>query len=101
MYKPEYEQCYSVEFFDNCMSPYFIWIFLVFIVFKVNKGVEASLIQLLETGLLHADPHPGNLRYTSSGQLGYPPLPALLPFDNTLFVGTNFIIKFFTAISMN
>uniref|UniRef100_A0A5B7BW00 Protein kinase domain-containing protein n=1 Tax=Davidia involucrata TaxID=16924 RepID=A0A5B7BW00_DAVIN len=37
----------------------------------VNKGVEASLVQLLETGLLHADPHPGNLRYTSSGQLGF------------------------------
>ncbi|PON63064.1 Tyrosine-protein kinase [Trema orientale] len=37
----------------------------------VNKGVEATLIQLLETGLLHADPHPGNLRYTSSGQLGF------------------------------
>ncbi|KAL6498253.1 hypothetical protein OROGR_028650 [Orobanche gracilis] len=37
----------------------------------VNKGVEATLVQLLETGLLHADPHPGNLRYTSSGQLGF------------------------------
>ncbi|KAK4778322.1 hypothetical protein SAY87_018509 [Trapa incisa] len=37
----------------------------------VNKGVEASLIQLLETGLLHADPHAGNLRYTPSGQLGF------------------------------
>ncbi|XVE99333.1 hypothetical protein REPUB_Repub03eG0189500 [Reevesia pubescens] len=35
----------------------------------VNKGVEASLTQLLETGLLHADPHPGNLRYTTSGQI--------------------------------
>ena len=38
---------------------------------QVNKGVEATLVQLLETGLLHADPHPGNLRYTSSGQIGY------------------------------
>ncbi|XP_062155749.1 uncharacterized protein LOC133863711 [Alnus glutinosa] len=37
----------------------------------VNKGVEASLVQLLETGLLHADPHSGNLRYTSSGQIGF------------------------------
>lgn len=37
----------------------------------VNKGVEATLIQLLETGILHADPHPGNLRYTSSGQIGF------------------------------
>ncbi|KAF6167902.1 hypothetical protein GIB67_027680 [Kingdonia uniflora] len=36
----------------------------------VSKGVEASLIQLLETGLLHADPHPGNLRYTAAGQIG-------------------------------
>ncbi|XP_061996446.1 uncharacterized protein LOC133714364 [Rosa rugosa] len=37
----------------------------------VRKGVEAVLVQLLETGLLHADPHPGNLRYTSSGQIGF------------------------------
>lgn len=37
----------------------------------VSKGVEATLVQLLETGLLHADPHPGNLRYTSSGQIGF------------------------------
>ncbi|KAL9227048.1 hypothetical protein vseg_002789 [Gypsophila vaccaria] len=37
----------------------------------VSKGVEASLIQLLETGFLHADPHPGNLRYTASGQIGF------------------------------
>ncbi|GLJ52423.1 hypothetical protein SUGI_1115160 [Cryptomeria japonica] len=37
----------------------------------VNRGVEASLVQLLETGLLHADPHPGNLVYTSTGQIGF------------------------------
>ncbi|KAE9618377.1 putative cadmium-transporting ATPase [Lupinus albus] len=37
----------------------------------VNKGVEATLVQLLETGLLHADPHAGNLRYISSGQIGF------------------------------
>ncbi|CAM8910709.1 unnamed protein product [Rhodiola kirilowii] len=37
----------------------------------VKKGVEAALIQLLETGLLHGDPHPGNLRYTSSAQFGF------------------------------
>lgn len=37
----------------------------------VNKGVEASLVQLLDTGLLHADPHPGNLRYISSRQIGF------------------------------
>ncbi|XP_052199023.1 uncharacterized protein LOC127806070 isoform X2 [Diospyros lotus] len=35
----------------------------------VNKGVEASLIQLLETGLLHADPHPGNIRFLDFGLL--------------------------------
>ncbi|VAI62612.1 unnamed protein product [Triticum turgidum subsp. durum] len=37
----------------------------------VNKGVESSLVQLLETGLLHADPHPGNLRYTPDGRVGF------------------------------
>ncbi|KAA3481672.1 putative aarF domain-containing protein kinase chloroplastic isoform X1 [Gossypium australe] len=37
----------------------------------VNKGVEASLTQLLETGMLHADPHPGNLCYTASGRIGF------------------------------
>ncbi|XWS56451.1 hypothetical protein CRYUN_Cryun09bG0086500 [Craigia yunnanensis] len=36
----------------------------------VNKGVEASLSELLETGMLHADPHPGNLHYTTSGHIG-------------------------------
>ena len=39
--------------------------------FQVSKGVEASLVQLLETGFLHADPHPGNLRYMTTGQIGY------------------------------
>ncbi|KAK6929208.1 TMEM115/Pdh1/Rbl19 [Dillenia turbinata] len=37
----------------------------------VNKGVEATLIQLLETGLLHADPHSGNLRYLPEGKIGF------------------------------
>ncbi|CAA7052030.1 unnamed protein product [Microthlaspi erraticum] len=37
----------------------------------VNKGVEATLVQLLDTGILHADPHPGNLRYTASRQIGF------------------------------
>ncbi|XP_057523471.1 uncharacterized protein LOC130803282 isoform X1 [Amaranthus tricolor] len=37
----------------------------------VSKGVEASLVQLLETGFLHADPHPGNLRYMTTGQIGF------------------------------
>lgn len=44
---------------------------------KVNKGVEATLVQLLETGILHADPHPGNLRYTPAGQIGYLISPSL------------------------
>lgn len=37
----------------------------------VNKGVEATLVQLLDTGLLHADPHPGNLCYTPEGCIGF------------------------------
>lgn len=37
----------------------------------VKKGVEASLVQLLDTGLLHADPHPGNLRYLPDGRIGF------------------------------
>ncbi|CAN0909274.1 Uncharacterized protein slr1919 [Linum grandiflorum] len=37
----------------------------------VSKGVEACLVQLLETGLLHADPHPGNMLYISSGLIGF------------------------------
>ncbi|KAH0462721.1 hypothetical protein IEQ34_010296 [Dendrobium chrysotoxum] len=37
----------------------------------VSKGVEATLVQLLETGLLHADPHPGNLRYTPERCIGF------------------------------
>ncbi|KAM7274292.1 hypothetical protein ACFE04_028956 [Oxalis oulophora] len=36
-----------------------------------SKGVESTLVQLLETGLLHADPHPGNIRYMPSGQIGF------------------------------
>nr|XP_043616523.1 uncharacterized protein slr1919 [Erigeron canadensis] len=37
----------------------------------VSKGVEACLVQLIETGLLHADPHPGNMLYLPSGQIGF------------------------------
>lgn len=29
------------------------------LVSMVNMGVECSLSQLLETGIMHADPHPG------------------------------------------
>ncbi|CAK9136146.1 unnamed protein product [Ilex paraguariensis] len=53
----------------------------------VNKGVEASLVQLLETGLLHADPHPGNLRYTSSGHIGYTHLLFFSPFSSLIVIG--------------
>ena len=39
----------------------------------INKlipvGVECFLIQLLETGFFHADPHPGNLLVTPEGRL--------------------------------
>eukprot|EP00850_Spirogloea_muscicola_P017775 SM000156S02131 [mRNA] locus=s156:139962:145079:+ [translate_table: standard] len=37
----------------------------------VDMGVESSLVQLLETGVMHADPHPGNLLLTPDGRLGY------------------------------
>ncbi|KAG6554988.1 hypothetical protein Mapa_003573 [Marchantia paleacea] len=37
----------------------------------VKKGVESSLVQLLETGVMHADPHPGNLLFTKDGNLTY------------------------------
>ncbi|XP_071710350.1 uncharacterized protein [Rutidosis leptorrhynchoides] len=37
----------------------------------VSKGVEACLVQLIETGLIHADPHPGNMLYLPSGQIGF------------------------------
>jgi Ser/Thr protein kinase RdoA (MazF antagonist) len=37
----------------------------------VTMGVEASLCQLVTTGVLHADPHPGNLLLTPGGQLAY------------------------------
>ncbi|GAB5356982.1 hypothetical protein AAMO2058_000334700 [Amorphochlora amoebiformis] len=35
----------------------------------VNLGVVAYLTQLLDTGLFHADPHPGNLIRTPDGKL--------------------------------
>ncbi|KAK3264411.1 hypothetical protein CYMTET_26849 [Cymbomonas tetramitiformis] len=37
----------------------------------VQMGVQASLVQLLQTGLLHGDPHPGNLMITPGGRLAY------------------------------
>lgn len=41
------------------------------LVHMVNLGVECSLSQLLETGIMHADPHPGNLILTPEGRLAY------------------------------
>ncbi len=35
----------------------------------VRVGVEAVLAQIFQFGLFHADPHPGNLRVTPSGEL--------------------------------
>ncbi|OAE18983.1 hypothetical protein AXG93_2637s1000 [Marchantia polymorpha subsp. ruderalis] len=37
----------------------------------VKKEVESSLVQLLETGVMHADPHPENLLFTKDGNLTY------------------------------
>ena len=37
----------------------------------VQRGVACSLDQLLEGGLFHADPHPGNLMVTQDGLLCY------------------------------
>ena len=35
----------------------------------VQMGVECSSAQLFRTGLVHADPHEGNLLYTDTGKL--------------------------------
>ncbi|XP_024529756.1 uncharacterized protein LOC9650796 isoform X2 [Selaginella moellendorffii] len=37
----------------------------------VNKGVQSSLTQLLDVGILHADPHPGNIIYTPDNSIAY------------------------------
>lgn len=37
----------------------------------MNKGTEAALIQLLETGVMHADPHPGNILLGRDGQMQF------------------------------
>ena len=56
----------------------------------INKlipvGVECFLIQLLDTGFFHADPHPGNLLVTKDGRL------ALIDFGKTrVWSGNTFI----------
>lgn len=35
----------------------------------VNIGITCYLMQLLETGFFHADPHPGNMLRTDDGKL--------------------------------
>ena len=42
----------------------------------IPVGVECFLIQLLDTGFFHADPHPGNLLVTTEGKL------AIIDFGN-------------------
>ncbi|PWA92030.1 protein kinase superfamily protein [Artemisia annua] len=37
----------------------------------IDKGLYCSLMQLLEVGFFHADPHPGNLVATKEGALAY------------------------------
>ncbi|GMH35671.1 hypothetical protein BSKO_03539 [Bryopsis sp. KO-2023] len=37
----------------------------------IQMGVECSLSQLLETGVMHADPHPGNIMRSSKGAIVY------------------------------
>ena len=51
-------------------------------------GVECFLIQLLETGNFHADPHPGNLLVTPDGQLALIDfgLCAKVPLPDTRYV---------------
>ncbi len=39
--------------------------------YMVEVGVQCSLLQLLEYGFFHADPHPGNLLATPDGKLAY------------------------------
>lgn len=37
----------------------------------VDLGVECSLSQLLQTGIMHADPHPGNIMRSLDGSIVY------------------------------
>lgn len=37
----------------------------------VQLGVECSLSQLLQTGVMHADPHPGNIMRALDGSIVY------------------------------
>jgi len=48
----------------------------------VNMGVDSSLFQLLESGIMHGDPHPGNLLLTEAGELAYLDLGQLFRVDS-------------------
>jgi aarF domain-containing kinase len=54
--------------------------------------LNCYLIQLLETGFLHADPHPGNLMRTPDGKL------VILDFGLMTEVGTNDIAPHSTSL---
>lgn len=61
----------------------------------VDTGLDLYLIQVLEHGFFHADPHPGNLLVTPSGKIAFIDLGAmarLLPRDKELL--ENFILYF-------
>jgi len=47
----------------------------------IDLGVDCSLYQLLESGVLHGDPHPGNLLLTEDGRLAYLDLGQVLRVD--------------------
>lgn len=61
----------------------------------VDTGLDLYLTQVLEHGYFHADPHPGNLLVTPSGQIAFIDLGAmarLLPKDKEYL--ENFILYF-------
>ena len=61
----------------------------------VDAGLDLYLIQVLEHGLFHADPHPGNLLVTTEGKIAFIDLGAmarLLPKDKEQL--ENFILHF-------
>ena len=37
----------------------------------MQMAVEASVAQLIRTGFVHADPHEGNMLYTTDGRLAF------------------------------